>query len=130
MLVTKDCGACPNKSVVWMVSPALIVVVKRADTSPPFVYIDLPYNSQIFLKRLCHEIFYTIFAVPLIHLQHCYTVWKVISSNWQCQNVSLSITDMFVIEHKENVSLINHKMFLIKQWLFSLCYITDFSVTI
>ena len=39
-----------------------------------------------------------------------YTVWKVISSDGQCQNVPLSITDMFVINHKENVSLFNHKI--------------------
>ena len=41
-----------------------------------------------------------------------YTVWKVLSSNWRSQNVPLSITDpdMFVIDHKENVSLINHKI--------------------
>ena len=35
---------------------------------------------------------------------------KVISSKRQRQKVPLSITDMFVIDHKENVSLINHKI--------------------
>ena len=43
-------------------------------------------------------------------IESLYTVWKVISSDWRCQNVPLSITDVFVIDHKENVSLINHKM--------------------
>ena len=39
-----------------------------------------------------------------------YTAWKVIFSGWWCQNVTLSITDMFVIDHKENVSFIKHKI--------------------
>ena len=39
-----------------------------------------------------------------------YTVIKVISSEWQCQKVLLSIIDMFVIDHKEKVSLINSKI--------------------
>ena len=38
------------------------------------------------------------------------TVWKVVSYDWRCQNVPLSIKDMFVIDHKENVYLINHKI--------------------
>ena len=47
-----------------------------------------------------------------------YTGWKVISSQRQSQKVSLSIPDMFVIDHKENVSLINQKIgCLIKQGL-------------
>ena len=39
-----------------------------------------------------------------------HTVWKAISSDWWCQNVPSSITDMFVIDHKEKVSLIYHKI--------------------
>ena len=46
------------------------------------------------------------------------TVFKAISSDWRCKNVPLSITDMFVIDHNENDSLINHKIFVIKQGLF------------
>ena len=37
-----------------------------------------------------------------------YTVRTFISSDWRCQNVLLSITNMFVIDNKENISLINH----------------------
>ena len=48
------------------------------------------------------------------------SVFKAISSDWRCKNVPLSITDMFVIDHNENDSLINHKIFVIKQGLFSL----------
>ena len=36
------------------------------------------------------------------------TVWN--SSQRQCQNVALYINDMSVIDHKEKVSLINHKI--------------------
>ena len=39
------------------------------------------------------------------------TISKNISPDWQCQNVPLSITDMFVIDHKEKVSWINHQQF-------------------
>ena len=38
-----------------------------------------------------------------------FAVWKVIPSERQCQKLLLSITDMFVIDHKEKLSLINHK---------------------
>ena len=51
------------------------------------------------------ELKYNSSLIPL------YTVWKVISPDWQCQNVPSSIPDMFVIDHKEKVSLINHKQF-------------------
>ena len=44
------------------------------------------------------------------NIESSITVWKVISSNWRCQNVPLSITDMFGIDHKENVSLTNNKI--------------------
>ena len=61
-----------------------------------------------------------------------YAVWKVISSVWRCENVPPLIIDMFVIDHKENVSLINHKKFVNKQGLFflviyhkPLCYYSD-----
>ena len=39
-----------------------------------------------------------------------YTVWKVIFYNLNCQNFPLSINEMFVIDHKENVYLINNKI--------------------
>ena len=39
-----------------------------------------------------------------------YTVLKDISSDWQSQKVPLSLTDKFVIDHKEKMSLINHKI--------------------
>ena len=38
------------------------------------------------------------------------TVLKVISSNWHCQKVPPYTTGMFVIDHKEKVSLISHKI--------------------
>ena len=45
-----------------------------------------------------------------VHIPVRYTVWKVISSDWWCQNVPLSIIYMFVLDHKEKGSLINHKI--------------------
>ena len=42
--------------------------------------------------------------------------------NWQCQNVQLSITDMFVIDHKEMSPWLITKLFVINQGLFSFCY--------
>ena len=36
--------------------------------------------------------------------------FAVISSKRQCQKVPLSITDMFVMDHKEKVSFINRKI--------------------
>ena len=38
---------------------------------------------------------------------HC---WKSHFSKWKFQKVPLCITDMLVIDHKEKVSLINHKI--------------------
>ena len=42
-----------------------------------------------------------------------FTVRKVISSNFRCQNVPLSMTDMFGIDHKENVC--QHVQWIIKE---------------
>ena len=41
-------------------------------------------------------------------------------NDWWCQNVLLSVTDMFVIDHKGKVSKITTKLFVIKQRLFVL----------
>ena len=41
-----------------------------------------------------------------------YTVWKAIPSDWRCQNVPSSITDMFVVHHKENCLWLNKDFFL------------------
>ena len=54
---------------------------------------------------------------PMYKMLILYTVWKVNSSNWRCQNFLSTITDMFVIDHRENVSLITHKIVVIKQGL-------------
>ena len=57
--------------------------------------------------------------------QQNYSVLKDIFSHWRCQNVPLSITDMLVIDHKENVSLINHKIVCDQTWTFFLCDISQ-----
>ena len=44
-------------------------------------------------------------------------------SQRQCQKVELSMTDMFVIDHKEKLSLINHKLVCDKTRTIFLCYL-------
>ena len=44
-------------------------------------------------------------------------------SQRQCQKVGLSMTDMFVIDHKEKLSLINHKLVCDKTRTIFLCYL-------
>ena len=46
------------------------------------------------------------------------TVGQVISSEHQCQKIKLSITDMFMIDHKEKSPWLITKLFVIKQGLF------------
>ena len=102
-------------------------------TPPHYQLSHLFYTfSYIKKQKKCwgNDIFVTFYwitfylAFQLFNFKS-YTVWKVISSNWRCQNVPLSITDMFVIDHKENVTLINNKLFVIKQGLFPLWSITN-----
>ena len=50
-----------------------------------------------------------MFLIKTIADASKYTVWRVIFFNRQCQKDPLSITDMFVLDHKK-VSLINHKI--------------------
>ena len=53
--------------------------------------------------------------IPNIWLCNRHTGWKIISSEQQYQKVLLSsgINDMFVIDNKAKVSLINHKTILL-----------------
>ena len=68
-------------------------------------------STQHFL--LAHK-YVNTFGIKVLQTSSCNRlariVQKFISSNRQCQNVSLSITNMFVLDHKEKVSLINHKI--------------------
>ena len=55
----------------------------------------------------------TLFVKKYVYInkkKNNYTVWKVISYNWRCQNVPFSITDMFVLDNKKNVSLFDNKI--------------------
>ena len=51
-----------------------------------------------------------VFVSPELLFSCPSLVGQVISTDCWCQNVPLSITNMFVIDHKENVSLIIHKI--------------------
>ena len=50
-------------------------------------------------------------AQKSLNTGHKCTVLKVISSDLLCQKVMLFITEMFVIDHKQLGSMINHNIF-------------------
>ena len=91
---------------IFFTSPRFIKVTTTTFDRYKPQYLICWENSQntlIARGRFCRK-----WNQVSVYIMLCvYTVWKVISSNWWCQNISLSITDMFVIDHKEKKSLIN-----------------------
>ena len=69
-------------------------------------------SVQIFFILQNHPTFHSVERlVNLVRGRECFTVWKIISSDWRCQNVLSSITQLFVIKQGLFSFVIYHKRF-------------------